>query len=62
MRGQIKKVIATFCAGIMLFGVVGCGSNYPTKADDISNGEQSKLTISTEIVTVADDAGIVADR
>lgn len=61
MRGQIKKVMAIFCAGIMLFGVVGCGANYPTKADDISDGEQNKLTIISEIVTIADDSEIAAD-
>ena len=61
MRGQIKKVMAILCVGIMMFGVVGCGAKYPTKANDISDGEQNKLMISTEIVPIADDSEIVAD-
>ncbi len=61
MKRQIIKLMAISAAGVMLLGAIGCGAKYPTEANDISEGDQQKLTISSEIVTVGDDTAITAD-
>jgi hypothetical protein len=61
MKERILKIMSVFAAAILILGSAGCGAKPPTATDDLSDGEQQKLTASTEIVTVADDSQIAAD-
>jgi len=61
MKERILKLMAVFAAVILVLGSAGCGAKPPTTANDLSESEQQKLTVSTEIVTVADDTEIAAD-
>lgn len=55
MNWRIIKIMGVFFAGLLILGSIGCGAQPPTKADDITNGQQQKFTTSTEIVTPADN-------
>lgn len=61
MMERILKIMAVFSTGILIFGIAGCGAKPPTTATDIPEGEQQKLTVSTEIVTVAEDTEMTVD-
>ena len=61
MKERILKIAAVFVAGILIFGIAGCGAKPPTTANDLPEGEQQKLTVSTEIVTIGDDTELTVD-
>jgi hypothetical protein len=61
MNRRILKIVAVFAAGVMILGNVGCGAKGPTTANDITDDEQQKLTISSEIVTAAEETEINVD-
>lgn len=61
MIKRILKLTAIFAAVLMISGIVGCGAKGPTTANNLTNDEQQKLVISTEIHTVADDTEIAVD-
>lgn len=56
MNKRIIKITGVFFAGLLILGCIGCGAQAPTKADDITNGQQQKFTTSTEIVTPANNS------
>lgn len=55
MGMRIIKIMGVFFAGLLVLGSIGCGAQPPTKTDDITDGQQQKLTTSTEVVTPADN-------
>ncbi|UCE67102.1 MAG: hypothetical protein JSU85_03560 [Candidatus Zixiibacteriota bacterium] len=61
MKERILKIMAVFVAGILIFSIAGCGAKPPTTANDLTEGEQQKLIVSTEIVTVAEDTEMTVD-
>ncbi|UCC78399.1 MAG: hypothetical protein JSW64_08915 [Candidatus Zixiibacteriota bacterium] len=61
MKERILKIMAVFVAGMLIFGIAGCGAKAPTTADDLTDEEQQKLTVSTEIVTVGSDNELTVD-
>ncbi len=61
MIERILRIMAVFAAGVLIFGIAGCGAKPPTTANDLTEGEQQKLTVSTEIVTVANDTEMTVD-
>ena len=61
MNKRIIKIMGVFFAGLLVLGSIGCGAKPPTKANDITNGEQEKLTAGTEIVTPADNTEITVN-
>lgn len=61
MIERIIRIMTVFAAGMLIFGIAGCGAKPPTTADDLSEGDQQKLTASSEIVTVAEDTEMTVD-
>ncbi len=61
MKERILKIMAVFAAGMLIFGIAGCGAKAPTTADDLTDEDQQKLTASTEIVTTGSDREINVD-
>jgi hypothetical protein len=58
MKRRIIKIMGVFFAGLLVLGSIGCGAQPPTKASDISDSEQQKLTAGSEIFTPADNTEV----
>lgn len=61
MNKRIIKIMGVLFAGLLVIGSIGCGAKPPTKASDITDGTQQKLTTSTDIVTPADNTEVTVD-
>ena len=61
MNRRIIRIMGVFFAGLLILGSIGCGAKLPTKTDDLTDGDQQKLTASTEIVTPADNTEETVD-
>jgi hypothetical protein len=61
MKQRLLKMMAIFAAGFLISGISGCGARLPTTSDELSEGEQDKLTVSSEIVTAGEETEVAVD-
>jgi maltose-binding protein MalE len=61
MKVKVLKILVVSAAGILILALAGCGAKSPTTANDLSEDDQQKLTVSTEITTVGGDTELTVD-
>ena len=61
MKVRISKILAAVAAGMLILGIVGCGAKSPTTANDITDGDQQKLTDVIGTATTGSDTELTVD-